>query len=365
MSNQSYTDHIHAHDRLLLQRAVHRQWRLLGVTIRDAVRTGDTAALETELSRDPTARWTYDSWKRCTEQLGSSVATVQTQRVRLCRVRSEALKQIAPFDRDLTDDQLRAKYPIVTETLRDVEWRLGLLRKGIPGMQPWQETADRRKLRKWKRRLEMRLTDARIAGTPTIGIESELQGVTDKERMLALEEYDQKLREWLDAIGGQRKRAPRTPAERRGARGGRRGRRPGDTCENTAPHRPQWLIDLDVQAARDELMDAQLQPVRDERAERLERAQIVSDRKASLQQEKRRATLESHVVTLLDWAWGEGRRMHIGEEIDTEQGTWLYIDDAHGVPRASTPSRAAALASCAVRLSTGWAFPPETARGRQ
>jgi hypothetical protein len=107
-------------------------------------------------------------------------------------------------------------------------------------------------------------------------------------------------------------------------------------------------------------MDAQLQPVRDERAERLERAQIVSDRKASLQQERKRATLESHVVTLLDWAWGEGRRMRIGEEIDE----WLYIDDAHGVPRASTPSRAAALAACAVRLSTGWAFPPETARGR-
>ena len=82
-------------------------------------------------------------------------------------------------------------------------------------------------------------------------------------------------------------------------------------------------------------------------------------------EERKRAALESHVVTLLDWAWGEGRRMHIGEEIDTEQGTWLYIDDAHGVPRSTTPSRAAALASCAVRLSTGWAFPPETARGRQ
>jgi hypothetical protein len=53
--------------------------------------------------------------------------------------------------------------------------------------------------------------------------------------------------------------------------------------------------------------------------------------------------------------------MHIGEEIDG----WLYIDDAHGVPRSTTPSRAAALAACAVRLSTGWAFPPETARGRQ
>jgi hypothetical protein len=107
-------------------------------------------------------------------------------------------------------------------------------------------------------------------------------------------------------------------------------------------------------------MAAQLQPVRDERAERLERAQIVSDRQYERKQEKRRATLESHVVTLLDWAWGEGRRMHIGEEIDG----WLYIDDAHGVPRSTTPSRAAALASCAVRLSTGWAFPPETARGR-
>jgi hypothetical protein len=68
----------------------------------------------------------------------------------------------------------------------------------------------------------------------------------------------------------------------------------------------------------------------------------------------------ARVVELLDWAWGEARLMHIGQVVDGG----LYIDDEHGIPRATTPTRAAALAACAVRLSTGWAFPPETARGR-
>lgn len=366
MPKQSYTDHIHAHDRLLLQRAVRRSWQALGVLVRDAIRSGDAQELQRLFAANETLRWSYDSWRRYTEQLGPSTAAVQTQRANLYRLRTAALKQIAPFDTNLPDAQLREKYPAATETLRDVEWRLGQLRTGVPSMQPWQETANRRKLRKWIRRLALRLADARIAGAATAEIEAELQRVTDKERLLALEEYDQQLREWLDATGGTRKRAPRTPAERRGAQGGKRGRAPGQKYEGLqiAPKRPTWLVDLDVQERRDKRIATPLQPLRDKHAELLEKHAIKSNRKDATERERKRAALESRVHELLDWVWGECRLMHVGLLVPTEQGTWIYVDDEHGIPRATTPTRAAALAACAVRLSTGWAFPPETARGR-
>jgi len=366
MPEKSYADHIHEHDRLVLQRAVRRSWQALGVLVRDAIRSSDAQELRRLLSDNETLHWSYDSWRRYTEQLGPSKATVQTHRANLYRLRAAALKQIAPFDKHLPDDQLREKYPAATETLRDVEWRLGQLRTGVPSMQPWQETTNRRKLRKWIRRLATRLADARIAGAATAEIEAELQGVTDKERLLALEEYDRNLREWLDETGGTRKRAPRTPAERRGAQGGKRGRAPGQKYEGTiAPKRPAWLVDIDVQDKRDKRIEAPLQPLApDPRQVRLERARQESDARDARKRAQQHDAQQGRIVELLDWVWGECRLMHVGEEIATDQGTWLYVDDEHGVPRATTPTRAAALAACAVRLSTGWAFPPETRRGR-
>jgi hypothetical protein len=299
--------------------------------------------------------------------------------VEQCAKRYKALQKIAQHDRDLPDAELRLKYPAEAEVLRDVEWRLASLRGAPQGLVDWRDTTNRKKLRLWIRRLTQRLFDAKIDGAceeTRLAIETELQRVQDKSTALEIEDYDQRLRLWQTENAGIRPR-PRGPRpNRKLTKGNRRGRPPNSPGyhETHAPHRPrrpQWLLEEERAAERERIERMRMkrslcaQVASEARETKMHTNNwIKSERGEALRAEKQRATLESHVHALLDWAWGEGRRMHIGEEIDTEQGTWLYIDDAHGVPRASTPSRAAALAACAVRLSTGWAFPPETARGR-
>jgi hypothetical protein len=293
--------------------------------------------------------------------------------------RAKALQKIAPHDRDLPDAELRLKYPAEAEVLRDVAWRLAALRGAPQGLVDWRDTDKLPKLRKWVKRLTQKLFDARMAGQSDAAAQLtiELQRVQDKYTALELDEYDQRLRLWQTENAGirPRPRGPRT--NRKLTRGSRLGRPPNAPGyhEIHAPHRPrrpQWLLEEERAAERERIEQTRMKrslcaqvaiEARENKA--LINNWIISERSEALRKESKVDRLASHVHALLDWAWGEGRRMHIGEEIGTEQGTWLYIDDAHGVPRSTTPSRAAALAACAVRLSTGWAFPPETARGRQ
>jgi hypothetical protein len=284
------------------------------------------------------------------------------------------LQKIAQHDRDLPDAELRLKYPDEAEVLRDVEWRLASLRGAPQGLVDWRDTDKLPKLRKWVKRLTQKLFDARMAGQldAAAQLTIELQRVQDKYTALELDEYDQRLRLWQTENAGIRLR-PRGPRpNRKLTKGNRRGRPPNSPGyhETHAPHRPrrpQWLLEEERAAERERIERMRMkrslcaQVASEARETKMHTNNwINSERGEALRAEKRRAALESHVHALLDWAWGEGRRMHIGELVDG----WLYIDDAHGVPRSTTPSRAAALAACAVRLSTGWAFPPETARGR-
>lgn len=375
----SYAAQMAKRERWQARLALSRAWQNLGVPLRDAIRASDQAERERLFSTTPHLRTTYDVWVRCRRAAGESTATKQTRRVEQYSRRAKALQKIAPHDRDLPDAELRLKYPAEAEVLRDVAWRLAALRGAPQGLVDWRDTDKLPKLRKWVKRLTQKLFDARMAGQSDAAAQLtiELQRVQDKYTALELDEYDQRLRLWQTENAGirPRPRGPRT--NRKLTRGSRLGRPPNAPGyhEIHAPHRPrrpQWLLEEERAAERERIEQTRMKrslcaqvaiEARENKA--LINNWIISERSEALRKESKVDRLASHVHALLDWAWGEGRRMHIGEEIGTEQGTWLYIDDAHGVPRSTTPSRAAALAACAVRLSTGWAFPPETARGRQ
>jgi hypothetical protein len=273
--------------------------------------------------------------------------------VEQCQRRAKALKRIAPHDRDLPDDQLRLKYPEEAEVLRDVEWRLARLRGAPQGLIDWRDTNDRKKLRIWIKRLAQRLFDAQMNGTATQALAEELRRVEDKNTRLEIEEYDMRLAVWRIENAGLRPR-PRAPRlNRKLTRGNRLGRPPNAPGyhETHAPHMPRRGI---AQFTAEQVRQAAVQNKAHTSFE------VQHTHELHVREAKRREVLESRIHELLDWAWGEARLMHIGQVVDG----WLYVDDEHGIPRATTPTRAAALAACAVRLSTGWAFPPETARGR-
>jgi hypothetical protein len=357
------------------QRAVIQAWRMLGMPLRDAIREDRQADVKRMLAADSLIGMRYSTWAHARARAGESTATLQTQRVNLHKRRRCAEAQIPPYDRSLPDAQLRERYPLPAEEIRDVAWRLKMLRNGKPqGLVHWQETDAPKKLRVWIKRIEERIADARIAGTSAAAAETELQRVQDKLKLIELEAYDIALRAW-HAEGAHLRARPRPHRDRKLTRGGRRGRPPRHELaepqtRDAAPKRPHWMIEEDARQReidRDDKRIAKLvrtlKPL--QAADPKEVCESIrAKRLSATHEERKRAALESRVHELLDWVWGECRLMHVGEEIATEQGTWLYVDDEHGIPRATTTTRAAALAACAVRLSTGWAFPPETARGR-
>jgi hypothetical protein len=230
-----------------------------------------------------------------------------------------------------------------------VAWHLEALRKPKreqPLLDDWEERCDPRVLRRRLAKYERYLRSAGGWGATTTRAQ-ELQQIvtrlTDRTRLFELEEYEVKMREWQE----RHREDPRL------------------WHGKTRPKRPGWLKEVDtderIQAARERRIEAPLQPLApDPRQVRLARNLAESNARDARKRAQQHDALESRVHELLDWVWGECRLMHVGEEIDG----WLYVDDEHGIPRATTPTRAAALAACAVRLSTGWAFPPETARGR-
>ena len=325
-----------------------QKWRQLPLDIRQATRAGLPADLR---DRPAGVLSDYRVWQQACEQLGAPAGTQPSQRTGLYHRRAKVIDRLPPHLRDVPPDQWPASCANLRDDLEDIAWRLKALCKGHTRIEPlvddWSTRCDprvlRRRLTKYERYL--RVAGGWIAKTDrALELQQIVTRLTDRTKQYELEEYESKLSEWRDMHAED-------PMLYHG---------------KTKPKRPGWLKEADtdeiIRDKRERRINAALKPLApDPRKARLERAQIVSDRQYERKQEKRRSTLEAHVHALLDWAWGEARLMHIGEEIDG----WLYIDDAHGVPRASTPSRAAALAACAVRLATGWAFPPETSRGRQ
>jgi hypothetical protein len=253
------------------------------------------------------------------------------------------------------------------ETLLDVEWQLGLLRKPNKKLVDEQdfELADPAVLRRRLKKYETRVLNAGGVTCAPKELLVAVERVRDRLRLREWEEYEARLADWRALTPGACVRTPRkslTRTERILRQGKSRGRTAGFTWDGSdKPKRPPWLREMQdndrAQERRDSRSGRALPNLTTQtwHEKEVERVHAVLARRARAKQARKRSHLEALQVNLLDWAWGVGRCG--GLLVDG----WLYFDCAD-VPYESL--RQHVLEAVAVRCTTGWAFPPETARGR-
>lgn len=322
------------------------KWKLFGASMRRLIRAGGLPDLS---DAAPGVVLDYTIWKQANEEAGPLTGTVQSQRVALYDRRTRIRDKMPLYLRTVPHEQLPDEYDHIKEQLEDIAWRLQELRKPPkPIADDWNTTCNprtlARRLAKYERYL--RTAGGPYAGTPqATELAQTVDRVRDRLRKCQLDDYEMRLNLW---------RADHAED-------------PVAYPPKSIPKRPWWwALEQKEEAVRERReRHIPLKPLPpDPHQVRLAAAQAASDARTSRLAARKHTAHTARIKELLDWAWGECRLMHIGELVETEQGAWLYVDDAHGIPRASTPTRAAALAACSVRLTTGWAFPPETARGR-
>jgi hypothetical protein len=272
--------------------------------------------------------------------------TIQRRRVRLCQRRTKA-RSMLPIRVDGSDiaavRALGPSFERIANILEQVEADLLELRKppaGPPAVAAATDTRDPRKLRARLKRYERKMAEAGGRYSAAPGAQAWLQLVHDTtEHLRNCEQdlYEQRCREWEY----DHKQDPVRFRKR--------------------PQRPTWLRQAEeredaaaTEARRCHINAAPL-PAQTWHEKEVERVHAVLARRARAREQRKRSHLEALQGKALDWAWGVGRCS--GHDVDG----WLYFDAAD-VPYESL--RQHVLAAVAVRCTTGWAFPPETARGR-
>jgi hypothetical protein len=335
-------------------------WKLLTPQAKADIRAG-------RVPNYPDQPWIdreYKRWCLACNMLGPRTGSVRTGRVALYKKRKRAVDSLPKDWRDKPPDALYAAgFKWQAEALLDVNWQLGLLRKGrLPRVDDhdWETTQDRFRLRRRLHKYETRLSNAggRWAGTTIAdALVHIVDGIEQRIKYLEHEEYYARLREWQHDNPNARPRPRRSIpyAERLTRRGGTRGARPGCTpTESTKPRRPHWLVELERQEhiAAQRARPIKLKPVpKDWHAAELDRKAAVAARQQARVQAHHAARVEHQMRTLTEWAWGDGRLCGAGVLVDG----WIYYDTCW-VPYAT--QRAAALARCAVAVQGGFCFPP-------
>ena len=290
----------------------------------------------------PTLRHAYTMWQHYNKQLGPLRGSRKTQLRNIYRQRKRILDALPKRDRDLPLDELRMLYPMHAQQLDELRQQREALRVLVSTLAPWQTSDDLPLLRKWRKKLEKQVQDAGQLDEP-----AELTAVKDKIHRIELEEYDFRLRLW-------------------------RGLHPAQRNPREIPRRPRWLREQEeleaIQAKRQAQIDKWV-PLQPPVGGALvdERLVIRAARRAARLRARKVNHLDGLVSKLLDWVWGEARCYGLALDVDG----WLYVDDTAGATpqgtRGGVPhvdKRGHILAACgAVRLSTGWAFPPATGRG--
>jgi hypothetical protein len=301
----------------------------------------------------PGAQHYYDVW-----MLGESLAP---REVLACYLQT---KQIDNRRRSLYDKRaaMRARLPLhvdaanmtavaavdprIARILQDVERELLMLRKGPPRNEPptveeATNTRDAGRLRYRLKRYE--LLCGRAGGRYSTAPEAQqwwvlVQATTQHLRNCEQDLYEQRCREWEH----DHKRDPVRFRKR--------------------PHKPLWLRqaeereDAAATEARRCHINAVPLPTQTWHETEIARVHDVLEHRARVKEQRKRSHREALQCKACDWAWGVGRcsGLPLGDG-------WLYFD-CNDVPYESL--RQHVLASCAVRCTTGWAFPPCTAAGR-
>ena len=283
--------------------------------------------------------------------------TIQRRRVWLCQRRAKA-RALLPIRVDGSDlaavRALGPDFERVANILEQVDADLAALRKppeaGPPAVEDATNTINPRKLRARLRRYERKLNEAgRYSAAPAAQEWLQLVRITTEHlRNCEQDLYEQRRREWQYA----HKQDPVRFRKR--------------------PQRPTWLRQAEereeaaVTEARRCHINAAPLPTQTWHEKEVARVHDVLARRARVKEQRKRSHLEALQCKLLDWAWGVGRCSGLDVDLQPDMGAvgsgvWLYFD-RNDVPYESL--RQHVLASCAVRCTTGWAFPPETARGR-
>ncbi|MFA5401510.1 MAG: hypothetical protein WC359_13755 [Dehalococcoidia bacterium] len=283
--------------------------------------------------------------------------TIQRRRVWLCKRRAKA-RALLPIRVDGSDlaavRALGPDFARVANILEQVDADLAALRKpkaGPPAVESVTNTHDLRKLRARLRVCERKLNEAggRYSAQPAAQEWLQLvRTVTEHLHNCEQDLYEQRCREWEY----DHKQDPVRFRKR--------------------PQRPTWLRQAEERedAAATEARRCHINvvplPTQTWHEKEVDRVHAVLERRARVKQARKRSHLEALQCKLLDWAWGVGRCSGLDVDLQPDMGAvgsgvWLYFD-RNDVPYESL--RQHVLASCAVRCTTGWAFPPETARGR-